>query len=134
MNSLTILFIIFLSITITFSHHVIRGEKTRYSIFCPIPNALWFGPNNQSILTNSNKYEIKYSSDNVQLTIDHLTSIDEGEYICQNNQTNHIIKRYELKIGTIKNVLLLFFILIFCILIFIPIFWYLGKKYSGINQ
>lgn len=134
MHSFPILLIIFLSITITLSEYVVRGEKTRYSILCPIPNALWFGPNNQSILTNANKYSIKYSSDNVQLTIDHLTSFDEGEYICQNNETNHIIKRYELKLGTIKNVLLLFFILISSILLFIPIFWYLGKKYSGINQ
>ena len=132
MHSLPSLFIILLSITITRSQSIICGEKTHYSIFCPIPNALWFGPNNQSIPTNSNKYEIKYSSDNVQLTIDHLTSLDEGEYVCRNNETNHIIKRYQLKLGTIKSVLLLFFILIISILIFIPIFWILGKKYSGI--
>ncbi|CAF0845772.1 unnamed protein product [Rotaria sordida] len=101
---------------------------------CPIPNGHWYGPNNQSIIANTNKYEIKYSFDNVQLIIDHLTFFDEGEYICQNNQTNYIIKRYKLKLGTIKNVLQPFFILIFSILIFIPIFWFLGKKYSGINQ
>jgi hypothetical protein len=87
-----------------------------------------------SIIANSYKYEIKYSFDSVQLTIDHLTSHDEGEYICLNNETNHIVKQYKLKLGTIKNVLLLFFILISSILILIPIFWYLGKKYSGINQ
>jgi hypothetical protein len=134
MYSLSILSITFLSLTITVSQCVMRGEKTRYSIFCPNPNAHWFGPHNQSILANSNKYDIKYSSDNVQLTIDHLTFDDEGEYICQNNETNHIIKRYRLKVGTIKNVLLLFFISIVSILIFIPIFWFLGKKYSVINQ
>jgi hypothetical protein len=134
MHSRPILFIIFLLIKIPLSHNVIRGEKTCYSLYCPIPNALWFGPNNQSIIANSYKYEIKYSSDNVQLIIDHLTSFDEGEYICINNETNYIVKQYKLKVGTIKNVLHLFFIIIISILILIPIFWYLGKKYSGIHQ
>jgi hypothetical protein len=134
MHSFPILFIIFLLIKITRSHYVICGEKTRYSLFCPISNALWFGPNNESIIANSYKYQMKYSLDSVQLIIDHLTSDDEGEYICLNNETNSIVKQYKLKLGTIKNVLLLFFILISSILILIPIFWYLGKKYSGINQ
>ena len=126
--------IICLSITITISEYVIRGEKTRYSMFCPDSNALWFGPNNESILPQENKYEIKSSSDNIQLTINYLTTFDEGEYICQNNETNLIIKRYQLKIGRIKTILLPFFLIISSILLFIPIFWFLGKKYSGINQ
>jgi len=132
MHSFSILFIIILLIKMIFSEYVMRGEKTRYSLLCPISNALWFGPNNQTIIANSYKYEIKYSFDNVQLTIHHLTLLDEGEYICLNNETNDIIKQYKLKLGTIKNVLLVFFILISLILILIPIFWYLGKKYSGI--
>jgi hypothetical protein len=120
MHSFSIIFIIiFLSITIPiYSHNVIRGKKPRYSIYCPILNALWYGPNNQSVLTNSNKI--------FQLTIDHLTSFDEGEYICQNNKTNHVIKRYKLKFDRMKNVLLKFF--------YSNIHSNLGKKYSGINQ
>jgi hypothetical protein len=134
MHLLPILFIIFHLIINTFSQDIIRGEKTRYAFFCPISNALWFGPNNQTIRMNSSKYEMKYSINNVQLIIDHLTSFDEGEYICLNNKTNDIIKRYQLKVGTIKNVLFRFFIFISSILLLIPIFWYLGKKYSGLNQ
>jgi hypothetical protein len=129
-----LLFIIFSLIEIILPDYVIRGEKTRYSLFCPIPNALWFGPNNQTIRVNSDKYQMKYSVDNVQLTINHLTSFDEGEYLCFNNETNDIIQRYELKIGTIKNVLPVFVLLITSIILLIPIFWYLGRKYSGINQ
>jgi hypothetical protein len=133
MPSFPILFlIIFPLIKIILPDYVIRGEKTRYSLFCPIPNALWFGPNNQTILTNSDKYQMKYSFDNVQLTINYLTSFDQGEYLCFNNETNDTIKQYELKIGTIKNVLPLFILLITSILLLIPLFWYLGRKYSGI--
>ena len=131
---LSILYIIFLSTNTALFQYVIRGEKTRYAIICPIPNGHWLGPYNQSIVNNSNKYKLKYSFNSVQLIIEHLTSHDEGEYVCQNNQTNHIVKQFELKLGTIKSVLLPFFILTFSILIFIPMFWFLGRNYSGINQ
>ena len=135
MRSFTVRCLICLSITITIStEHVIRGEGTRYSIHCPLPNALWYGPNNQSILINSNKYEIKSSLENLQLTINHLTSDDEGTYTCLNNETDQIIKQYDIKLATIENVLPLFFSVICSILLFIPIFCFLGRKYSGINQ
>jgi hypothetical protein len=123
-----LLFILCLSTRITLSEYVIRGEKTRYSMFCPNINVLWFGPNNKSILPEENKYEI----DNNHLTINYLTILDEGEYICRNNET--ILKRYQLQIGRIEIILLPFLIILFSILLFIPIFCFLGKKYSGINQ
>jgi hypothetical protein len=135
MSSVPILFfIILLLIEIILPEYVTHGEKTRCSLFCPIPNAFWFGPNNQTILIDSNKYQLKYSFENVRLIINRLTLFDEGEYLCFNNETNDIIQRYELKIGTIKNVLPIFVFLITSIVLLIPIFWYLGRKYSGINQ
>ncbi|CAF3180868.1 unnamed protein product [Rotaria socialis] len=134
MHSLPLRLVIFQSIAIVHCRYVIRGEKTRYSFFCPIPNGHWYGPNNQSIVSNSDRYEIQYSFDSTQLIIDYITLLHEGEYICQNNQTNDIIERYQLRLGTLNDILLAYFILTFSILIFIPIFWFLGKKYSGIKH
>ena len=128
MYSLPILVISFLLIKVSFTQHVIRGEKTRLILLCPLPNSLWYGPKNQTILPT------KYSLDHVQLTIDYLIPSDQGEYTCLNNETNQIIKKYEVKLGTMKNILPLFFILISMIVFLIPIFWYLGKRYSGIDQ
>lgn len=134
MYSLPVLNVLLLSVAITRSQYVRRGEKTAYSLVCPMPNTLWLGPNNQTILADPAKYQLKYSAENVRLTIDQLTSLDEGEYLCLNNETNHLIQRYQLKIGTIRDVLPAFLLLGSTILLFIPTFWYLGKRYSGIDR
>lgn len=117
---------------IIYTDDVIRGEKTRSIFSCPTSNAHWYGPNNQTI--DSERYHIKYSTDNVQLIIDYLSPLDQGEYLCLHNETNEILQRYDLKLGTIDNVLLFTCLIICFIMILIPIFWFLGKRYSGIDQ
>jgi hypothetical protein len=115
--------------------NVIRGERTRYSMLCFTDRAHWIGPNNRSIKIDSNKYQIKSSSNTVQQLIIHqLNYQDQGEYVCENNHTNEMIQRYQLTVGTMKTILLPFLVLIIVILLIFPLCWLLGRKYSGLNR
>lgn len=126
--------IICLSIKRVLAENVLRGEKTRYAMLCPSEHVRWLGPENRSISTNLSKYEIKSSLNNAQLIIDHLTLADQGDYICADNRTGEVLQRYHLTVGSIRTVLVPFLIVILSILLLLPICWFLGRKYSGVNQ
>ena len=114
---------------------VIRGEQTRYSMFCPSDHAQWLGPMNQTFESDRKKYELKISSLNtLELIIHQLTFDDQGEYICRDNRTEEILRRYQLSIGTMKMILLPFILFILIILLLWPLFCCLGRKYSGLGR
>ena len=116
--------------TITRSQLIRCGEHMICSLFCPNPNTLWYGSDNQTIVNNSDKYQLKNSQENVQLIIAHFTVFDQGEYMCVNNESKALIQRYQLEVGTMKDLLPLFFLFNSVFLLLIPIVCYCTRKYS----
>ena len=107
---------------------VIRGEQTRFRMFCPSEHGRWIGPLNQTLETNRSSGNI------MELILDRLTLADQGIYLCQDNRTDEILRRYQLTIGSMRTILLPFVLLMLTILLLWPIFCCLGRKYSGLNQ
>lgn len=131
----SILIYILLVKTITRSQSIRCGEQMTCSLLCPNPDALWYGSDNQMIVNNSQRYHLKYSPENVQLIIVHVNAFDQGEYICMNNnQSESFIHRYQLQVGTMHDLLPLFFLCNSLLFLFFPIVWYWTRKYSTIDQ